>query len=59
MKDHKTEINHHCSVIEKRRLEFDMAYCDATYDSKEGRDRCYMEASETRVQRKSACKHAR
>ncbi|WP_022664161.1 hypothetical protein [Desulfospira joergensenii] len=47
MKDHK-QSDGRVGDIQKRLLEFDLAYCDATYDSQEGRDRCYTEAKETR-----------
>ena len=49
MKDHK--YSSRFSDIEKKRFEFDLAYCDATYDSEEGRSRCYAEARETRAQK--------
>lgn len=58
MKSTEKMDDHHCSVIEKKRLEFDMAYCDATYDSKEGRDRCYNEAKESSRKREYACKYS-
>ncbi len=58
MKEYKTTDAHFCSNIAKKRLEFDIAYCDATYDSIEGRDRCYMEAKEDRIKNGNASKHS-
>ena len=58
MKENKTTETHFGSDIEKKRLEFDIAYCDATYDSEEGRDRCYEEAKEASTQRARTSKHS-
>ena len=47
MKENRSFDSSRLTDIEKKRLEFDLAYCDATYDSEEGRDRCYAEARES------------
>ncbi|THB75131.1 MAG: hypothetical protein D3926_20670 [Desulfobacteraceae bacterium] len=46
MKSNKSTHTYDRNVIEKRRLDFDLAYCKVTYDSQEGRERCYAEAIE-------------
>lgn len=58
MKDYITPDENQCSVMEEKRFEFDMAYCDATYDSEEGRNRCYLEAKELSAKREYVCNHS-
>jgi hypothetical protein len=47
-----------CSLIEEKRLELDLAYCHATYDSDEALARCFTTARESHTQREQACKQS-
>ncbi len=48
--------DHHCSQIEKKHHKLDIAYCNATYDSKEALNTCYEHANETSMKREQACR---
>ena len=50
--------DHHCSVIEKKRLEKDIEYCNTAYDSHEDRIDCYAKAEEVSKNRETACKYS-
>lgn len=50
--------DHHCSVIERKRLKLDIAYCDATYDSESALNACYTRAKEASEKREFACKYS-
>jgi len=44
-----------CRSVEKKRLELELAYCDATYDSEQALDICYNKAREASKTRENAC----
>lgn len=50
--------DHHCSVIEKKRMEKDIEYCNTAHDSHEDRVDCYTKAEEASKKRETACKYS-
>lgn len=50
--------DHHCSVIEKKRLEQDMADCDTTHNSEDARKSCQAKAKQASSKREQACKYS-
>lgn len=50
--------DHHCSVIEKKRMELDIAFCNANHDSHDARLSCYTKAEEESKKRELACKYS-
>ena len=58
MKEKNPYDDHHCSVIEKKRLDKDLAHCDATHDSESARNACYTKAREASERREFACKNS-
>lgn len=58
MKDQKHIDDHHCSVIERKRIKNDIAYCNAAHDTHEARLECYAQAEASSKKREMACKYS-
>ncbi len=50
--------DHHCSIIEKKRMEVELAQCDVTFNSKSERHQCYESIKTTSQKREQACKYS-
>ena len=58
MKDEKKHEEHHCSVIEKDRVESELADCDENSTNEADREKCRTKVKETSKKREFACKHS-
>lgn len=58
MMTRQTNDDHHCSVIEKKRLNLEIAQCNSTYNSDNAREACCAKAIDTSKKREMACKYS-
>ena len=58
MKNKHKKNNDHCTAIGQKRLELDIAFCNANYDSHDARINCYCMAEADSEKRGMTCKYS-
>ncbi len=57
-KENKGYDDHHCSVIESKRLETELAECDTNFSNKDERTECHAKYKALSKKREQACKYS-